>query len=60
MRKHQKGRILACGEMIAAASDQDRKHPSGAKAHVDSIAFAARLKSCPFKTPTSEGFFTKL
>ena len=25
------------------------KYPSGTKAHVDSIAFAARLKSCPFK-----------
>jgi hypothetical protein len=26
--------------------------PSGAKAHVDSRAFAARLKSFPFKTST--------
>jgi hypothetical protein len=28
------------------------KRPSGAKARIDSAAFAARLKSCPFKTET--------
>jgi hypothetical protein len=26
------------------------RRPAGAKAHLDSIAFAARLKPCPFKT----------
>jgi len=28
-------------------SETPEKHPSGAKAHVDLIALAARLKSCP-------------
>ena len=29
------------------ASERPEKQPSGAKAHVDLIALAARLKSCP-------------
>jgi hypothetical protein len=29
-----------------------KKHASGAKARVLLVAFAARLKSCPFKTST--------
>jgi hypothetical protein len=34
--------------------------PQVLKPGVDSIAFAARLKSCPFKTSASGEFFTKL
>ena len=42
------------GEMTSEAPE---KHPSGAKAHVDLIALAARLKSCPV---TKQEFFRSL
>jgi hypothetical protein len=35
-------------------------HPSGAEALVDLIAFAARLKSCPFKAAVQIEFFRSL
>jgi hypothetical protein len=38
-------------------SEKAEKHPSGAKAHVDLIAPAARLKSCPV---TKQEFFRSL
>ena len=34
----------------------ERRHPSGAKARVDFGLFAARLKSCPFKTFSGAAF----
>jgi len=34
--------------------------PQGLKPGIDSIAFAARLKPCPFKTAVQQGFFRKL
>jgi hypothetical protein len=36
------------------------KRPSGAEAHIDFEAFAARLKSCPFKTAQNTEFFRSL
>jgi hypothetical protein len=40
--------------------ERPEKHTSGAKALVDLIAFAARLKPCPFKTAAQSAFFRKL
>jgi len=34
----------------AVLEENLEEHPSGAKAHIDFIAVAARLKSCPFKS----------
>ncbi len=31
------------------ASSVEGRHPSGAKAHMEWVAFSARLKSCPFE-----------
>src|SRR6266571_4612643 len=39
--------VIHCGWAVTAGE----RLPSGAKVLVDSAAFAARLKSCPFKTP---------
>jgi hypothetical protein len=36
-------------EELGISDEFGGRHPSGAEAHVDSIAFVARLKSCPFK-----------
>jgi hypothetical protein len=36
------------------------RHPSGAEAHVDLSAFAARLKPCPFKAGARSEFFRSL
>jgi hypothetical protein len=57
---------MVCGmteqlaEKVLILSELGRKHPSGAKAHIDLIAFAARLKPCPFKTSPLGEFFSKL
>jgi hypothetical protein len=40
--------------------ERPEKHTSGAKALVDLIAFAARLKPCPFKTAAQPEFFRSL
>jgi hypothetical protein len=42
-------RLSLTVEKVHSAPVVFEKHPSGAKAHVDIAAFAARLKSCPFK-----------
>jgi hypothetical protein len=36
------------------------RHPSGAEAHVDLRAFAARLKPCPLKAVAQSEFFRSL
>jgi hypothetical protein len=36
-------------EKLRVSGEIDEKHPSGAKARVDSAVLTARLKSCPFK-----------
>jgi hypothetical protein len=38
---------IEAAENGLARGEKPERHPSGAKAHVDLIAFAARLKSCP-------------
>jgi hypothetical protein len=48
------------GEKVESRGRVFENIPQGLKPGVDSIAFAARLKSCPFKNPASEEFFTKL
>jgi hypothetical protein len=48
------------GEKVEYRGRVFENTPQGLKPGGDSIAFAARLKSCPFKTPASEGFFTRL
>jgi hypothetical protein len=40
-------RALQAAEKGLRSSENPEERPAGAKAHVDSIAFAARLKSCP-------------
>ena len=37
-----------------------RNHPSGAEALVQFEVITARLKSCPFKAPSSSGFFGQI
>jgi hypothetical protein len=36
-------------EKLGKSDETGGEHPAGAEAHVNSIAFAARLKSCPFE-----------
>jgi hypothetical protein len=40
---------LQAEERGLISSGKPEKHPSGAEAHIDLIALAARLKSCPNK-----------
>jgi len=40
----------ACAETFERSQEWAEKRPSGAKAHAELAALAARLKSCPFKT----------
>jgi hypothetical protein len=55
-----------CGTAKEAAEkgsnqeESELKRPSGAEAHIDFEAFAARLKSCPFKTAQNTEFFRSL
>jgi hypothetical protein len=49
----EKGRPDAAGNGLG---EEPEEHPSGAKALVDLNAFAARLKSCPFKAAPNESF----
>jgi hypothetical protein len=44
-------------EVVAWAEPVTKKHPSGAKAHVDSAASMARLKSCPDASCDTVGIF---
>ena len=49
--KPQRGsHFRTCSEALQGFQERTGNHPSGAKAHVDLAAIAARLKSCPFKT----------
>jgi hypothetical protein len=43
------GTTEQAAEKVGESSEIGEKHPSGAKAHVDSAALMARLNSCPFK-----------
>jgi hypothetical protein len=43
------GTTKEAAEKLDVSDEIVGRHPSGAEAHGDSIAFAARLKSCPFK-----------
>jgi hypothetical protein len=45
---------------MGTASELDKKHPSGAKAQAHFVAFAARLKRCPFTSCRPDSFFHKL
>jgi hypothetical protein len=65
------GTTSQAAEKVGESSEIGEKHPSGAKAHVDSAALMARLKSCPFKAKgfsaackvvpfQSKGFFRSL
>jgi hypothetical protein len=47
-------RALQAAEKGQMLNEKPEKRPSGAKAHVDLIALAARLKSCPV---TKQEFF---
>jgi hypothetical protein len=48
-RTHQSVGVLG-GNFNPGRWVKSKKHPSGAKAHNQNGRFAARLKSCPFKT----------
>ncbi len=51
--RREKVRPDAAGKGLG---EEPEERPSGAKARVHSVAFAARLKSCPFKAAPSERF----
>jgi hypothetical protein len=45
---HPSGVKEAAGK-LGISDEIGGRHPSGAEAHVDSIAFVARMKACHFK-----------
>jgi hypothetical protein len=59
-QKGRNDRALQAAEKGQMPNEKPEKRPSGAKAHVDLIALAARLKSCPDASRDLLAFFRSL